>query len=125
MSCETPKPEYANSLLVYPANGRGLPTLKCCSVNCGSGSVETCVGTCFAASQPCRAAAICGLFFSASASNSESEVATPACEVAGSWEKAVPPNAEKSKSTEILRQRTAHDKCAAEFLCVIENILFS
>src|SRR5713226_4584837 len=122
MSCETPKPMYANSLLVYPAKGRGLPTLKCCNVNCGSGSVETCVGTCLAASQPCRAASICGLFFSASASNSGSEVATPACEDAGSWAKAVPPNAAKSKSAEILRRITAHDKGAAEFLLGIENI---
>src|SRR5882724_3942296 len=79
MSCETPRPTYAKSLFVYPANGRGLPTLICCKLNCGSGSVETWVGTCLAACQPCRAPSICGLFFSASPSKSASGVTTCSC----------------------------------------------
>ncbi len=125
MSCETPKPMYANSLLVYPAKGRGLPTLKCWSVNCGSGSVETCVGTCFAASQPRRAASICGLFFSASVSNAESGVTVPECDGADSCAKARPAKITESKITEILRLRAAHDKRAAKLLFAIENIFFS
>src|SRR6267143_2619402 len=125
MSCETPKPMYANSLLVYPAKGRGLPTLKCCNVNCGSGSVETCVGTCLAACQPLRAASICGLFSSASASNSESGVTDPVCDVGDSCAKACAARTAENKITEILRLRAAHDKRAAIFVLGIESIFFS
>src|SRR6267143_3949705 len=125
MSCETPKPMYANSLLVYPAKGRGLPTLTCCRVNCGSGSVETCVGTCFAARQPCRAASICGLFFSASVSNSERGVTVPACDDMDSCAKTFPTKTPKNKITQRLRIRAAQDGRAAGFLLASENMFFS
>src|SRR5260370_14706247 len=64
-------------MLVYPANGLGLPTLKCCIVICGSGRVDTCEETCVAAIQPWRAAKICGLWRSTSAINFDRGVAGP------------------------------------------------
>src|SRR5207245_6319737 len=108
-----------------PANGRGLPTLKCCNVNCGSGSVETCDGTCFPACQPCRAASTCGLFFSASASKSESGVTVPACDDMDSCAKTFPARTAKDKITQRLRIGAAQDSRAAGFFLAIENIFFS
>src|ERR1700685_3419527 len=60
---------YAKSLLLNPANGFGLPTLNCCTVNCGSGRVVTCWATWLAAFHEWSAADICVLFASASAIN--------------------------------------------------------
>src|SRR5438477_2135809 len=95
-----PRPMYAKLLLVYPANGRGLPTLKCCSMNCGSGKVDTCVGACLAACQPCRAASICGLFFSASSNNSARGETAPECCGSASCARVLPPKAHSHSRTQ-------------------------
>src|SRR5712692_3746224 len=70
---------YAKSLLLYPAKGRGLPTLNCCTDSCVAGSAETCWGTFRAACHPWKEAAICGFLCSASCTKSRRDVGAPPC----------------------------------------------
>src|SRR5215467_7894442 len=58
---------YAKSLLLYPANGRGLPTANCCTMTSVSGSADDCAGPYRAVSIARSTAVIAALFCRASA----------------------------------------------------------
>src|SRR5215472_5401641 len=70
---------YAKSLLLKPANGRGLPTLNCCTMNSVSGNARACAGPNPAVFTAALAARIAGLCSRASFSRSAKGVGCGLC----------------------------------------------
>src|SRR5207245_1675311 len=79
----------------------------------------------FAACQPCRAASICGLFFSASSSNSESDAAATACGDADSCAKTRSTGKTESRMMQRLGVRATNGNPVGGFFRASNNIFVS